>query len=158
VISLAREDRVKRIRRILHATDYSKASERALQEAVDFAKQNKAELLVVHVIQPAVPYVAGEDIGAAELYVKLEESTKQEAQRSMNKLVQRLERLKVKAKTLLLRGTPADQIVKAAKNRRADMIVIGTHGRTGLSKLFMGSVASRVISMAQSPVLTVRGR
>ena len=158
MISLAREDLVKRIRRILHATDYSKASERALQEAVDFAKQNKAELLVVHVIQPAVPYVAGEDIGAAELYVKLEESTKQEAQRSMNKLVQRLERLKVKAKTLLLRGIPADQIVKAAKNRRADMIVIGTHGRTGLSKLFMGSVASRVISMAQSPVLTVRGR
>jgi nucleotide-binding universal stress UspA family protein len=149
---------VKRIRRILHATDYSKASERALQEAVDFAKQNDAEMLVVHVIQPVVPYVAGEDIGAAELYVKLEESTKQEAQRSMDKLMQRLERLGVKAKSLLLRGIPADQIVKAAKNRKADMIVIGTHGRTGLSKLFMGSVASRVISTAPSPVLTVRGR
>jgi nucleotide-binding universal stress UspA family protein len=149
---------MKRIRRILHATDYSKASERALQEAVDFAKQNNAEMLVVHVIQPVVPYVAGEDIGAAELYVKLEESTKQEAQRSMNKLMQRLERLGVKAKSLLLRGSPADQIVKAAKNRKADMVVIGTHGRTGLSKLFMGSVASRVISTAPSPVLTVRGR
>jgi nucleotide-binding universal stress UspA family protein len=149
---------VKRIRRILHATDYSKASERALQEAVDFAKQNNAELVVVHVIQPVVPYVAGEDIGAAELYVKLEESTKQEAQASMNKLTQRLERLGVKVKSLLLKGAPADQIVKAAKNRKADMIVIGTHGRTGLSKLFMGSVASRVISMAQQPVLTVRGR
>jgi nucleotide-binding universal stress UspA family protein len=149
---------VKRIRRILHATDYSKASERALQETVDFAKQNDAEMLVVHVIQPVVPYVAGEDIGAAELYVKLEESTKQEAQRSMDKLMQRLERLGVKAKSLLLRGIPADQIVKAAKNRKADMIVIGTHGRTGLSKLLMGSVASRVISTAPSPVLTVRGR
>jgi nucleotide-binding universal stress UspA family protein len=149
---------VKRIRRILHATDYSKASERALQEAVDFAKQNNAELVVVHVIQPVVPYVAGEDIGAAELYVKLEESTKQDAQASMNKLTQRLERLGVKVKSLLLKGAPADQIVKAAKNRKADMIVIGTHGRTGLSKLFMGSVASRVISMAQQPVLTVRGR
>jgi nucleotide-binding universal stress UspA family protein len=149
---------MKRIRRILHATDYSKASERALQEAVDFAKQDNAEMLVVHVIQPVVPYVAGEDIGAAELYVKLEESTKQEAQRSMNKLMQRLERLGVKAKSFLLRGSPADQIVKAAKNRKADMVVIGTHGRTGLSKLFMGSVASRVISTAPSPVLTVRGR
>jgi nucleotide-binding universal stress UspA family protein len=149
---------VKRIRRILHATDYSKASERALQEAVDFAKQNNAEMLLVHVIQPVVPYVAGEDIGAAELYVKLEESTKQEAQRSMNKLMQRLERLGVKAKSLLLRGIPADQIVKAARNRKADIIVIGTHGRTGLSKLFMGSVASRVISTARCPVLTVRGR
>jgi nucleotide-binding universal stress UspA family protein len=149
---------VKRIRRILHATDYSKASERALQGAVDFAKQNHAEMLVVHVIQPVVPYVAGEDIGAAELYVKLEESTKQEAQRSMNKLMQRLERLGVKAKSLLLRGIPADQIVKAARNRKADIIVIGTHGRTGLSKLFMGSVASRVISTARCPVLTVRGR
>jgi nucleotide-binding universal stress UspA family protein len=149
---------VKRIRRILHATDYSKASERALGEAVDLAKQNNSELLIVHVIEPVAPYVTGEDFAAADLYVKLEESTKQEAQNSMAKLMQRLERLRIKTKSLLLRGSAHDQIVKAAKNRKADIIVIGTHGRTGLSKLFMGSVASRVISTAQCPVLTVRGR
>ena len=149
---------MKRIRRILHATDYSRASERALQEAVDLAKQNKSELLVVHVIEPVAPYVSGEDFTGAELYLKLEETTKQDAQASMKKLMQRLGRLRIKAKSLLLKGTPYDQIVRAAKNRKADIIVIGTHGRTGLTKLFLGSVAGHVVSTAQCPVLTVRGR
>jgi nucleotide-binding universal stress UspA family protein len=147
-----------RIKKIMHATDYSKASTRAFNAAVDLAKQNGGELLVVHVIEPLAHYVAGEDFAGAELYVKLEETTRQEAQSSMRKLMQRLERLKVKAKSLMLKGNAADQIVKAAKSRKADLIVIGTHGRTGFAKLFMGSVASRVVSTAICPVLTVRGR
>lgn len=149
---------MKRIRRILYATDYSKASERALQEAIDLAKQNNAELLVVHVIEPVTPYVAGEEYGGAELYIRLEESTKRDAQTSMQKLMQRLSRLKVKAKSLLLKGNAHEQIVKAGKSKKADIIVIGTHGRTGLSKLFLGSVAGRVVSSATCPVLTVRGK
>lgn len=148
---------MKRIRRILYATDYSKASERALQEAIDLAKQNNAELLVVHVIEP-VPYVAGGDYGGAELYIRLEESAKRNAQTSMQKLMQRLSRLKVKAKSLLVKGNAHEQIVKSAKGKKADIVVIGTHGRTGLSKLFLGSVAGRVVSSATCPVLTVRGK
>jgi nucleotide-binding universal stress UspA family protein len=144
--------------RILHATDYSKASARALTEAVALAKQNRAELLVLHVIEPVTPYVAGDDIGGAELYMKLEETTKQEAQASMNALIDKLRKLKINAKSLLVRGTAHEQIVKAAKNRRANLLVIGTHGRTGLSKLLMGSVANQVVSTAHCPVLTVRGK
>ena len=144
--------------RILHATDYSKASARALAEAIALAKQNRAELLVLHVIDPVTPYAVRDDIGGAELYVKLEESTKQEAVRSMNALIEKLRKAKVKTKSLLLRGTAHEQIVKAAKNRRANLIVIGTHGRTGLSKLLMGSVANKVVSTAHCPVLTVRGK
>jgi nucleotide-binding universal stress UspA family protein len=148
----------RRIRRIVYATDYSRASARALDEAVHLAKQNNAELLVIHVIEPVTPYVTGEDYGSTELYLKLEETSKKDAQTSMQRLMQKLQKLKVKAKSLLLKGTTHDQIVRAAKNRKADMIVIGTHGRTGLSKLFMGSVAGKVVSTAQCPVLTVRGR
>ena len=144
--------------RILYATDYSTASARALAEAVALAKQNDAELMVLHVIDPVSSYVTGEDIGGAELYLKLEETTKQEAESSMKKLMDKLSKLKVKAKSLLLRGTAHDQIVKAAKNRRANLIVIGTHGRSGLSRLLMGSVASKIVSTAHCPVLTVRGR
>jgi universal stress protein A len=144
--------------RILHATDYSKASARALEEAVALARQNHAELLVLHVIDPVAPYVAGEDIGGAELYMKLEETTKQEAETSMKNLLEKLRKLKVNAKSLLLRGSAHDQIVKAAKSRRANLVVIGTHGRTGLSKLLMGSVANKVVSTAHCPVLTVRGK
>jgi nucleotide-binding universal stress UspA family protein len=148
---------MKRIRKILYATDYSKASDRALEEAINLAKQNDAELLVVHVLEP-IPYAAGEEFGGAELYLKLEDATKREAQTSMDKLIRRLQRSKVKAKSLLLRGSAHDQIVKAAKSKRAGMIVIGTHGRTGLSKLFMGSVAAKVVSTATCPVVTVRGK
>jgi len=144
--------------KILYATDYSKASARALDEAVALTKQNHAELLVLHVIDPVTPYVAGEDIGGAELYMKLEETTKQEAEISMRKLMEKLRKLRVNAKSLLVRGTAQEQIVKAAKGRRANLIVIGTHGRTGLSKLLMGSVANKVVSTAHCPVLTVRGK
>jgi len=144
--------------RILHATDYSKASARALAEAVALAKQNNAELLVLHVIEPVAAYVTGEDIGGAELYMKLEETTKREAQTSMNNLVERLQKSKVKVRGLLTRGIAYDEIVRAAKNRRANILVIGTHGRTGLSKLFMGSVAGKVVALAHCPVLTVRGK
>jgi len=148
---------VKHIKRILHATDFSPASERALEEAIDLAKQNDAELLVAHVIEP-VRYVAGEEFGGPELYVRLEEITDQNAKASMKKLIEKVENLKVKAKSLLLKGVAHEQIVSAAETRKADMIVIGTHGRTGFSKLFMGSVAGRVISTARCPVLTVRGK
>jgi len=145
------------IKKILHATDFSKASARALQEAIKLAKDHHAQLLVVHVIEPT-PYVAGGEFGGAEVYTKLEDMTRQNAQSSMSKLIERLKKSKIKAESLLLRGSSHEQIVKAAKNKKADMIVIGTHGRTGLSKLFMGSVAGKVVALAACPVLTVRGK
>lgn len=145
------------IKKILYATDFSKASERALQKAVELTKQNRAELLVVHVIEPA-PYVAGEEFGGGELYAKLEDIAKRDAQNSMAKLMQRLKKAEVKAQSFLFKGSAHDQIVKAARSKKADMIVIGTHGRTGLSKLFMGSVAGKVVSSAACPVVTVRGK
>lgn len=147
----------KTIKRILYATDFSKASNRALDEAINLAKQNKAELLVVNVIEPT-RYVAGEEFGSAEIYTRLEEMATQNAETSMRKLLQRLKKHAIKIKSLLLRGAAHDQVIKAARKHQADIIVIGTHGRTGLSKLFMGSVAGRIVSMAQRPVLTVRGR
>jgi nucleotide-binding universal stress UspA family protein len=64
----------------------------------------------------------------------------------------------VKAVTLLLDGVAHEQIARAAKSKKADLIVIGTHGRTGLAKFFLGSVASRVVAAAPCPVLTVRGK
>jgi len=146
----------RRIRRILHATDFSKASEPALREAIDFAKANDAELWVVHVVVP-LTYAATE-FESPELYARLEETAKKEAEGSMAKLIQRLKRANVNAKSLLLNGQAHEQIIKAAKTKKADLIIIGTHGRTGLSKLFMGSVAGRIVSSAECPVLTVRGK
>ena len=145
------------IKRILHATDFSKASARALNEAINLAKQNRAELLIIHVIEPT-PYVAGDEFGSAELYTKLQDIAERDANASMSKLLGRLKNSNIKAQGLLVKGFAHDQIVKAAKSKKANMICIGTHGRTGLSKLFMGSVAGKVISLATCPVLTVRGK
>jgi universal stress protein A len=89
-----------RISRILHATDFSTASARALNEAIKLAKQNRAELLIVHVIEPT-PYVAGDELGSAEIYTKLEETAKQDAEASMSKLLKRLKKSNLKARGLL---------------------------------------------------------
>jgi len=62
----------------------------------------------------------------------------------------------VRAQTLLLNGDPAQQIVRAAKSKRMDLIVAGTHGRKGFSKFFLGSVAERVLTSAPCPVVTVK--
>jgi universal stress protein A len=146
-----------KLRRILHPTDFSSASSRALETAVDLAKHFKAELLLVHVVVPHVMYPPDAEADPV-LYLEMEKSARQQAQSSLAALANKLRRTKVKVTSALLKGVAHDQIVRAAKNRRADMIVIGTHGRTGISKLLMGSVASRVVSHAFCPVLTVRGK
>ncbi len=147
-----------RIRRVLHPTDFSRASGQALAESIEFAKQNHAELLLLHVTTPVTPYLAENSYVSPTLYTQMEESAKQEAESAMSGLIEKAKKAKVKVKSLLVKGIPHEQIVRVAKNRRVDLIVIGTHGRTGFSKFFMGSVAGRVVAMAHCPVLTVRGR
>jgi nucleotide-binding universal stress UspA family protein len=149
--------RIRRIRRILHATDFSGASKRALGAAVDFARHYKAELLLVHVLVPNIAYPA-DSLADPVFYVEIEKTTRRQAEAHLEKLVHQTQKARVKVKGLLLRGTAHEQIVRAARNRRADMIVIGTHGRAGLRRLLMGSVAGRVVSEATVPVLTVRGK
>jgi nucleotide-binding universal stress UspA family protein len=148
---------MKPIRRIMHPTDFSSASRRALDTAVDFAKQNKAELLLVHVLVPYITYPV-DGYSDPSLYVEVEGITLRQAQASLEALVAKVKKARVDVRGLVLKGTVHDQIIRAARSRRADLIVIGTHGRTGISKLFMGSVAGRVVSGASCPVLTVRGK
>ena len=146
-----------RLRRVLHATDFSRASQRAFAKALEMAEQNKAELVLLHVLTPIANYVIGDHYTDPSLYARLEETAEHEAETGLAKLVQRARNARVKVKRMLARGTTHEQILRAARRCQADLIVIGTHGRTGLSKLLMGSVAGRVISAASCPVLTVRG-
>jgi nucleotide-binding universal stress UspA family protein len=80
------------------------------------------------------------------------------ARKQLDRLVARARAAKVRARGLLLEGVAHDQIVRAARREQADMMVMGTHGRTGIARFFLGSVAARVAAMAPCPVLTVRGR
>ncbi len=64
----------------------------------------------------------------------------------------------VRVRSLLLEGLPHERIAQAARSKKADVVVVGTHGRTGFSRFFLGSVASRVLAVSPCPVLTVRGK
>jgi nucleotide-binding universal stress UspA family protein len=146
-----------RIRRILHPSDFSRASRMAFTKAVEMADANRAELLLVHVLAPVVPMV-GDGYLSPQIYEEIETSARTQAQKQLDALATTAKKAGARAKTLLLGGVAHEQIIRAARSKRADLIVIGTHGRTGLAKLFLGSVAGRVVSTASCPVLTVRGK
>jgi universal stress protein A len=146
-----------RIRRILHPTDFSRASSKAFAMAVEMAKANRAELLIVHVLAPAVPLV-GDGYVTPKVYEDLEASARAWGRKRLDQLLAKARKARARAKGLLLEGVPHEQIVRAAKSRKAGLIVIGTHGRTGLVRFVLGSVAGRVVALASCPVMTVRGR
>src|SRR3990172_4207161 len=135
---------MKGVRRILHPTDFSRASGAAFLKALALAKESRAELLLVHVLLPTTPFI-GDGYISPKTYEELEASARRGAQRA-------------RVKAVLLEGVPYDRIARVARSKRADLIVMGTHGRSGLSKFFLGSVAERVIALAPCPVLTVRGK
>ena len=146
-----------RLRRILHPTDFSRASRAAFARAVVMAKADRAELLLVHVMAVRVP-MAGEGYISPSVYEDLEASARKHAEKQLATLRDKGRASGVKVSVLLLEGLAHAQIVRAAKSKKADLIVIGTHGRTGFAKFFLGSVASRVVTAAPCPVLTVRGK
>jgi nucleotide-binding universal stress UspA family protein len=146
-----------RFRHVLHATDFSPASAKAFRIAVELARADRAPLTVVHVLAPLVA-VVGDGNLPPTTYAQLEATTRAAARKQLDRLVRRAKAARVRATGLLLSGPPHEQIVRALKSRRAGVAVIGTHGRTGLARLFLGSVAARVVALAPCPVLTVRGR
>jgi nucleotide-binding universal stress UspA family protein len=144
-------------RRIMHPTDFSPASRPAFDKAIAMAKADRAELTVVHVLSPVMP-VPGDGYISPKVYDEIAASSKAWAQKELDRRVKKAKGAGVRARALLLDGVPHEQIIRAAKSRRADLLVLGTHGRSGLAKLFIGSVAGRVVSSAPCPVLTVRGK
>jgi nucleotide-binding universal stress UspA family protein len=142
--------------RILHATDFSAASGAAFKQAIALARRDRAELLVLHVLSPPAPMVADAYI-TPNVWNTLLRSQRTSAQRRLDTLVDKARRARVRARGLLAEGVAADTIVRVARARGARMIVVGTHGRRGAARFFLGSVAARVVAAAHSPVLTVRG-
>ena len=122
-----------RIRRVMHPTDFSRASSAAFKRAVELAKGNRTALTLVHVMSPSATLMTDTYI-APQVYEDMAAANRASAQKQL------------------------ERIAGAARSRKADLIVIGTHGRTGFAKFFLGSVASRVLAVAPCPVLTVRGR
>ena len=144
-------------RRILHPSDFSAASNAAFKKAIEMAKASRAELLIVHVINPIIP-VAGEGYVSPKMYEDLAASTRAWARKQLDRLLVKAKKSGVRGKGVLAEGAAHEQIARIAKTKRADLVVMGTHGRSGFAKLFLGSVAGRVVTAAPCPVLTVKGR
>ena len=138
------------IHTILHPTDFSQNAANAFQFACMLARDYAARLLILHVAQQPID-VLGETQGLPpfpEEYGHAE-------------LEERLRRLEspyawVRIERRLLQGDPAREILHIAQDLPCDLIVMGTHGRTGLSRLLMGSVAEQVLRRARCPVITVK--
>jgi nucleotide-binding universal stress UspA family protein len=144
--------RVMRIKRILVPTDLSAASLRALELAEELGKAFKAELVLLFVVETL--YTSG-DILSAGAVASVLDAQRKTASGHLGREVARLRRRGLRARSSVGEGAAAAAIVESARRGFVDLIVIGTHGRTGFSHLLMGSVAERVVRTAGCPVLTV---
>jgi nucleotide-binding universal stress UspA family protein len=144
------------VKRILHATDFSAASARAFRTALAWAQRERAELRLVHVLSPPAP-VLEDAYMSARTWQATQDAARRDAERRLQALVRRATRAGLRVSRSLVTGIPFQQIVREAQRSRAGLVVMGTHGRTGLAGILMGSVARRVIALARCPVLTVRG-
>jgi nucleotide-binding universal stress UspA family protein len=143
-------------RRILVATDFSEASAPAVELAVRLAKSWGAQLLVAHVYdEPRLPELS---FAHVRLYEEFESKVKADAALQLGEVAGNARADGVGTEELLLKGFADEAIVQAARGKAADLILIGTHGRRGAGRFFLGSVAARVIATAPCPVLTVRSQ
>lgn len=145
------------LKRILVPVDFSDTSLQALDYAIEFGKPFKAEFIVVFVVEP-VYYATPADLygPVAGLNVLIDEQ-RRIGREQLTRLAADLKKRRIVARTILQTGTAYQIIVDTAKRLKADLIVMATHGRSGLSHVLLGSVAERVVRSAACPVLTVRG-
>lgn len=141
---------------ILHPTDFSETAQAAEGQALALARALGVELVILHVAVEGMLF--GETaFGRAQLE-RIYEAQRDWARRALEARVSAARAEGVAARGVLRTGVPAETIVHAAESEPAAMIVMGTHGRGGLERLLLGSVADRVLRTARCPVLTVRAR
>ena len=144
------------IRSILLPTDFSDCANYALSYAASLARTFGASIICVHVIEPMVPTVGysgmTEPLPIADITDQLEYS----AERELPKLAEREECAGLEVEEVIVHGEAASEIVRAAKERNVDLIVVSSHGRTGLGRILFGSTAEAVVRHASCPVLVVK--
>jgi len=137
-------------KKILVATDFSEGSDEALDRAIEMAKVSGAEIEVLHVIELAEEFPFGTtyfDADYGVLYASVD--------RELARRADRARAAGLRCETKIIEGTATTDIIQRAQRIGADLVVVGTHGRTGLAHIVLGSVAERVVRRASCPVLTV---
>jgi len=150
------------ISKILVGTDFSDDATLALSHAEELARKFGAEMILLHVDQALTPVLispepgTGFDPGIFEASDRIAEERRLIAQRELDRTVNRLRDAGIKARCVLRVGAAFVEIVSTAVSEGVDLVVLGTHGRTGLAHILIGSVAERVVRKCPCPVLTVR--
>ena len=146
------------LNKIVYPTDFSTAAEVAFDTAQRLARDSQALLLIVHIVDPAtIPTAGVAAIPGAMGGVAVSEDQRnamEQAGKELEKVVPGDPNIRFEHR--LIEGAPGDQIPDLAEAEQADLIVMGTHGRSGLQRLLMGSVAETVVRRAPCPVLTLR--
>lgn len=140
-----------KIEKIFVPTDFSSCSQEAIAYAVFLAEQLNATILLTHVLEPIsypIDFAMIESVDYDQM----------KTGRALDQIARAWRQKGIRIETHLFKGDPVTEIVKKAKDLECDLIVMGTHGRTGMAHLMMGSVAERVIRTSSLPVLTVRQR
>lgn len=145
-----------KIRSILLPTDFSDCANFALPYATGIARATGASLICVHVVETVVPAVGysgmSEPLPIADLSEQLENS----AERELPKIAECEECAGLNVEEVIVHGEAATEIVRVAKERGVDLIVVSSHGRTGLGRMLFGSTAEAVVRHATCPVLVVK--
>jgi nucleotide-binding universal stress UspA family protein len=143
-----------KLEQLLVPVDFSETSERALDYALELARRVGADVALVHVYQlPVWGFPDGAIVPAADLASQLSVG----AQRSLDQCVERRAAPGASVRGFLREGVPWEEINELARALHADLIVIGTHGRRGIARALLGSVAETVVRTAEVPVLVIRG-
>jgi universal stress protein A len=141
------------INHILVPVDFSSYADHALAYALALAKTLQARLTLLHVIEP-LPLSRDVTTAFPEAYLNELEST---AQHKLEQVLTQVQDAGLHATTAIAHGVPFQGIVDTARQQHVDLIVMGTHGRTGLRHVLVGSVAEKVVRLAPCPVLVTRG-
>ncbi|OHB89473.1 MAG: hypothetical protein A3D13_04550 [Planctomycetes bacterium RIFCSPHIGHO2_02_FULL_40_12] len=141
------------LKKILCPIDHSDCSKEALRYAVSFAMKDEAKLYLLHVIDIRS---FDESIDAMSKQIPDDETLKQLKTKLLDCIPEEI-RSDMDVEAIVVQGIPFAEIISTARKKNIDMVVIGSHGRTGLAHVLIGSVAEKVVRKAPCPVLTVKG-
>jgi nucleotide-binding universal stress UspA family protein len=141
------------IRRILVPIDFSEHADHVIEWAQHLAKEHESHLILLHVYHLPVEF---QQLEGAYLPPDFWANVKKEAEQTLGRYIAKLRNQGVDAESVVREGYPATVIVDEAVTQKVDLIVIGTHGLSGLKHLLLGSIAERVVQKAPCPVLAVK--
>jgi universal stress protein A len=147
---------VLQLRRILLPTDFSGCANYALPYAAAIARAANATVVCVNVVEPIVPAVGYSGMAEAMPIAEMSEQMEDSAERELPDVMACDELRGVKVEEVIGHGDAAAEIVRIASEQNVDLIVISSHGRTGLGRIFFGSTAEAVVRHAGCPVLVVK--